>query len=142
MHGRREDVVRRLAHVHVVVRVDVVARERRDHLVGVHVRGRAGAGLEDVDRKLVVELAVRDAHAGVGDPPSLVLVEEAELGVDERGGGLDPAEPARDRDGDRLAGDGKVGDRLRRLAAPQLLPRLGLRHATECTSRGSYQATT
>src|SRR6266542_637002 len=56
MHSRGEDVVRRLPHVHVVVRVDIVAGKRGDHLVGVRVRRRSGPGLEDVDRKLVVEL--------------------------------------------------------------------------------------
>ena len=121
MHGRREDVVRRLAHVDVVVRVHVLARERRDHLVGVHVRRGAGAGLEDVDRELVVELAGRDPVAGGGDPLRLLRVEQPELGVDARRRGLDPPEPARDRRRDRLAGDREVVDRLRGLAAPELL---------------------
>src|SRR5437762_171689 len=64
VHRRREDVVRALAHVDVVVRVDVFACERRDHLVRVHVGRRAGAGLEDVDRELIVELPVRDSLRG------------------------------------------------------------------------------
>ena len=68
----REDVVRRLAHVHVVVGVDVVPRQRGDHLVGVHVRRRARARLEDVDRELVVELATGDAVGGGGDALGLV----------------------------------------------------------------------
>ena len=55
---------------------------------------------------------------GGGDALGLVRVEQAELGVDARGGGLDPAEPARDRSGNRLAGDGEVLDRLR-VSAPQ-----------------------
>ena len=87
----------RLAHVDVVVRVHVLARERRDHLVGVHVRRGARAGLEDVDRELVVELAGRDPVAGGGDPLGLLRVEQPELGVHARRGGLDPAEPARHR---------------------------------------------
>ncbi len=132
MHGRREDVVRGLAHVDVVVRVDVLAGERGDHLVRVHVRGRARAGLEDVDRELVVELARRDPGRGGRDPLRLVAVEQAEVGVRARGGALDAAEPARDRRRDRLAGDREVRDRLRRLAAPELLPLLGLRHQGEC----------
>ena len=118
--GRREDVVRALAHVDVVVRVDVVTGERCDHLVGVHVRARARAGLEDVDRELVVVVAVGDRVAGGGDPLGLLGVQQPELGVRARGGGLDPAEPARDGNRDRLAGDGEVRDRLPRLAAPQL----------------------
>ena len=35
-----------------------------DDLVGVHVARRAGAGLIDVDRELVVELAVGDFAGG------------------------------------------------------------------------------
>ena len=97
MDGRGEDVVRRLPHVDVVVRVHVLAGERGDHLVRVHVRRGARAGLEDVDRELVVELAARDPVAGRGDPLGLLGVEQPELGVDARRGGLDPAEPARRR---------------------------------------------
>ena len=115
VHGRREDVVRRLAHVHVVVRVDVVAGERRDHLVRVHVRRGARAGLEDVDRELVVELACGDAVGGGCDALGLVGVEQAQLGVHAGGSGLDPAEPAGDGGRDRPPGDGEVLDRLPRL---------------------------
>ena len=80
--GGREDVVRRLAHVHVVVRVDVLARERRDHLVRVHVRRGARAGLEDVDRELVVELAAGDPVAAAAAIRSaLSRVEQPEVGV-------------------------------------------------------------
>ena len=67
VHGGREDVVRRLAHVDVIVRVHALAGERSDHLVRVHVRARARAGLEDVDRELVVELARCNAVGGRGD---------------------------------------------------------------------------
>ena len=62
--------------------------------------------------------AMRSAAAAIRS--RLVGVEQAELAVHARGGGLDPAEPARDGGGDRLAGDGEVGDRLAGLAAPQL----------------------
>ena len=128
--GRGEDVVRALAHVDVVVRVHVLAGERGDHLVRVHVRAGAGARLEDVDRELVVVLALGNRVAGGGDALGLVGVEQSELGVRARGGGLDPSQPARHRHRDRLAGDGEVGDRLARLAAPQLPLRLGA-HGSE-----------
>ena len=39
VNGGREDVVRGLAHVDVVVRVGLFAGELGDHLVRVHVRG-------------------------------------------------------------------------------------------------------
>ena len=134
--GGREDVVGGLAHVDVVVRVDVLARERGEHLVRVHVRGGAGAGLEDVDRKLVVELAGRDALGCGGDALGLVRVEEAELRVHPCRGTLDPAEPACDGCGDRLAGDREVGDRLAGLAAPELRVRLDVGHDAKRIEQG------
>ena len=118
---RREDVVRGLAHVDVVVRVGPVAGERGDHLVRVHVRGGARPGLEDVDRELVIVLAGRDCVAAGGDPLSQVGVELAELGVDPRRGGLQPPELADDGHRDPLAGNRKVLYRLRGLTTPELL---------------------
>ncbi len=134
VHGRREDVVRRLAHVDVVIRVDVIAGERRDHLVRVHVRRCARAGLEDVDRELVVELARSDPVCRRGDPLSLVAVEQPEVGVHPCRRGLDAAEPARNGRRDRLARDGKVLDRLAGLHAPELLPFLRPGHASSLVS--------
>ena len=102
--------------------MDVVAGEGGDDLVRVHVRARAGAGLEDVDRELVVELSGRDPVAGGSDALREVGVEEAEVGVRARRSRLDATEPVRHGDGNRLAGDREVRDRLRRLAAPELPP--------------------
>ena len=98
-----------------------VACEVRDHLVRVHVRARAGTRLEDVDRELVVELACGDPIGGCGDAARQLGVEELEVGVGARGGGLDPAEPVRHGGGNRLTGDGEVGDGLVGLAAPKLV---------------------
>ena len=94
----------------------------RDHLVRVHVRARARAGLEDVDRELVVELAGGDPVAGGGDALGHVRVEQPEVGVHARGGGLDPAEPARDGGGNRLAGDGEVARSPSRSRRPTEVP--------------------
>ncbi len=77
------------------------------------------------------------AIAGCSDPLGLVCVEEAEIAVHPGGGGLDPAEPACDGDGDRLAGDGEVPDRLLGLAAPELDLSLG-RH--EGNASGAAEA--
>ena len=70
----RDHVIRGLAHVHVVVRMDLccrvgedLVRARRDHFVRVHVRGRAGAGLENVEGKLLVPFAVRHFERGLMD---------------------------------------------------------------------------
>ena len=121
--GGGEDVVGGLAHVDVVVGVGPVAGEVGDHLVGVHVRGGAGAGLEDVDRELVVVLAVGDRVAGLGDPLGEVGVEHAELAVGRRRRRLEPAQPADHRHRHPLAGDREVVDGLGGLATPELLVR-------------------
>ena len=76
VHRRGKRVVRRLAHVDVVVRMDraflalradaeaePLVRQVGDHLVGVHVGRRAGAGLIDVDREMGVVLAGGDFFA-------------------------------------------------------------------------------
>jgi hypothetical protein len=102
-----------------------LARQRGDHLVGVHVRRGAGAGLEDVDRKLVVVATVGDLVRGLGDPLGEACVEQAELGVGARGRRLEPAEPPDHRHGQGLARDREVVDRLAGLPAPELLGRLG-----------------
>ena len=67
VHGRRDHVVARLPHVDMVVRVNRIFRADRfagqlaatirDHFVGVCVRARAGAGLENVEREMFVELS-------------------------------------------------------------------------------------
>ena len=103
MDGRGEDVVRGLAHVHVVVRVHTVAGEGGDDLVCVHVRRRARSGLEDVDPELLVQLPGGNAIRRRCDSLSLVLVEEAQLGVHPRGSGLDAPEPPSHMTRDRLA---------------------------------------
>src|SRR5258707_823701 len=78
-----------------------------------------------------------DGRGGCGalsrrsDAVGLVGVEQPKVGVGERGGGLDPSEPARNGCGNRLAGDGEVVDRLPGLAAPELLLRPGTAHAFE-----------
>src|SRR5439155_14356099 len=68
-----------------------------------------------------VELAGGDPVARGRDPLGLLLVEQAELGVHARGGSFDPAEPAGDVHGDRLAGYLEVFDRLLRLVTPELV---------------------
>jgi hypothetical protein len=120
VYGRREDVVRGLAHVDVVVGMNVVPCEGGDHLVGVRVRARARAGLEDVDRKLVVELACCHPVGRCGDPLALLRVEQAELRVRACRRRLDSPEPTSDGRRNRLARDAEVLDGLAGLAAPEL----------------------
>jgi hypothetical protein len=59
----------------VVVRVDALAGEVCDHLVGVHVRRRARASLEDVNRELVVVVPGGHLVAGARDALGDVAVE-------------------------------------------------------------------
>ena len=76
----------------VLVLALVVAHEFegavRDHLVGVHIDGSAGAALHHVHRELVVELAVHDFLAGLDDGVRDGAVQHAEFGVGLRGGHL------------------------------------------------------
>ena len=77
VHGRRIGIVRRLAHVDVVVGMHRLLgahhaaqhldRAVRDHLVGVHVGLRAGAGLPHHQREMLVELAVDHFLGGRDD---------------------------------------------------------------------------
>jgi hypothetical protein len=94
--GRGEHVVGRLRCVDVVVRVHRAAEtllgQRGDHLVGVHVGRGARAGLEDVDRELVVPLSLGDVGGGLRDGLRHVGVEHAQLAVHLRGHGLDQTE--------------------------------------------------
>jgi len=121
VHGRGEDVVGRLAHVDVVVGMGAVAGEVGEHLVGIHVGGGAGAGLEYVDGELVVMRAFADRLAGGGDALRQVTVKQSQLAVGLGRGGLDPAQPADHGHRHRGAGDGEVVDGFRSLATPKLL---------------------
>ena len=124
---RGHDVVGRLAHVHVIVRVHArvhAARLAEDlrgavgqHLVGVHVVRRPGAGLVDVDDELIAKVAgedlVRRGHNRARD----VGVEAPERGV-----GLGRRFLDEDRAGDEIgmraqAADRKVLDGARGLHA-------------------------
>src|SRR2546422_782506 len=72
---RRDDVVRGLAHVHMVVRMDGafltermtqdLVRAVRDHLVRVHVGRGPAPGLEDIEGDLCVQFPVHNFLAGL-----------------------------------------------------------------------------
>ena len=125
---RGEDVVGGLRGVDVVVRVDhLVAAgglegaggELGDDLVGVHVRGRAGAGLEDVDREVAVVLAGGNLVGGVGNRLGELAVEHSQFCVGLGGGLLDPGEGLDVGALQGLAGDREVLDCTLRLGAVQ-----------------------
>ena len=134
--GRGERVVGALPHVDVVVRMDrllrlqAVAAEHLDrpvgdHLVDVHVARGARAGLEDVDRELVVELALGHLAAGVQHGLDLLVVERvlaaagelAQVAVGHAGGVFHQSHGMNQRFGQRPAGDGEILDGPLRLGA-------------------------
>jgi len=95
VRGGGEGVVRRLRHVDVVVGVHghaVLPGDARDHLIGVHVRTGARAGLEHVDGELLVVQAVGDLACGRDDGVGLLRREQAEVLVHLGAGGLQQPE--------------------------------------------------
>ena len=81
-----------------------------DDLVGVHVRRRPGAALDDVHDELLAEFAVHDLGAGLPDGGGPPGVQQAELVVGAGGGELHGGQAADQVHvgGQRLAGDGEV----------------------------------
>ena len=126
----RYHVIRALAHVDVIVRVDRHAGgaggEGGQHFVRIHIRAGAGAGLEDVDRKLVIVRTRQNHGDGVLDRERDATVEQAEIEVDASGSALDLADSAYEAGGHDEARDRKVLDRA-----------LGLRGVQRC--RGDFQ---
>src|SRR5581483_9739087 len=89
------DVIRRLPTIDVIVGVRL--RDVTDHLVGVHVGRGAAAGLEYVDRKMIVELAIGDATGSGPNAFGGFFGKVPEIGVDLRGGAFDQAHGANER---------------------------------------------
>ncbi len=116
---RGDDVVGGLAQVDVVVGVDelggaLAAQQLRsavgDDLIGVHVGGSAGAGLEDIDDELIVQLTVGHLARGLPDRRGDLGVQEAQVGVDAGGGPLDQAQNADEGAAEAEAAYGEVAD--------------------------------
>ncbi len=128
VHRRRIGVVRRLAHIDVVVGMDGLLRTHhpaqhldgavRDDLVRIHVRLRARARLPDGEREMRVELAVDHFLRGSDDLLADILVEQAERHIGLGGGPLDDAERAHDGERLLLPADLEIGERTLRLGAP------------------------
>ncbi len=133
VHRGRVAVVRRLAHVHMIVRMDRLLgaedaaehldRPVRDHLVGVHVRLRARTRLPDRQREVRVELAFHNLVRGGDDGLADGRVELAEVHVGLGGGALDDAERADNRQRLLLPADAEILERALRLRAPILVGR-------------------
>ena len=133
VHRGRERVVRRLRHVHVVVGMDRLMTAERlagdlraavgDHLVDVHIELGAAASHPDMQRELVLVLAVQDFVADTDNQVFLGIAKPARLVVDQSGRLFD------DRvGGDHLAGHEVVADTEMlegplRLSPPKLVGR-------------------
>src|SRR5690606_10832047 len=129
LQRRRVDVVRALAHVHVLDRVQrrvVAARATQDlerpvgdHLVRVHVRRGARTALDDVDDELLVQRAAEDLLAGPLDRGAALRVEQPQRLVRLRRRLLDRGERPHEIgiDRDRRSGDREVLDRAQRVHA-------------------------
>ena len=111
------DVVGRLAHIDVVIGVDqtgtkITAQELAgpigDDFVGVGVCRGTGAGLEDVQHEVAVELSVYDFLGRSHDGIANALVEQAQGHIAAGGGLLDETKGADEGSRETQAADGKV----------------------------------
>ena len=128
VHRGRERIVRRLAHVHVVVRVNRLLRAHhaahhfdgavRDHLVGVHVRLRARTRLPHDQREMIVQLAVDHFLRRCDDVLGQLRLQLAQLKVCFRRRTLHDAQRPHDRGRLFFPTDLEVAERALRLRAP------------------------
>jgi len=128
VHGRRDGVVGRLAHIHMVVRVhrrlapprarQNLVRTPGQDLVGVHVRLRARPALPDGQGEGPGERAVRDLlrrlHNGLGH----ARLQQAQVGVHLRRRLFDKHQRPDRRRGPGFGANREVGQRPGRLRAP------------------------
>ena len=84
-HGRGENVVCRLAEIHVIVRVDCFVltallankfeRAIGDNFIGVHVERNASPGLIDVHNKFTIKFSLDHFIGGSGDRGSALCID-------------------------------------------------------------------
>ena len=89
MHRRRENVVRALALVDIIVRVHLTLHPARpaqqltravgQHLIHIHIALRAGAGLPDSQRKGVRMLACQHFIRGLNNRLRFLRGQQAEI---------------------------------------------------------------
>ena len=116
-----DHVVARLTHVDVIVRVNRLARADRfagelaaaigDDFVRVRVRARAGAGLENVEWKMFVELALHHFLGRLDDERAALGIEQTEIVIGLRGGPFHQAERANERPRKTPTADRKIQHR-------------------------------
>ena len=111
VHGGGDHVVARLPSIHVIVRVG--AGEMADYLIGVHVRGSAAAGLEDVDREFIVVSPFHDLFCRGFDSCRQSRRQVTHAAVHVRGSAFDHSQRADKRAWEALSADREVLDRSR-----------------------------
>ncbi len=99
MHCRRKNIVRRLAHVDIIVRMHQpffaphAAHEFRcaigDHFIHVHIGLRTGAGLPYRQGKFVIVQSCNHFIGTLHDGTRLVAIKLLQILVDHRTGALD-----------------------------------------------------
>ncbi|CUS31307.1 hypothetical protein COMA2_10033 [Candidatus Nitrospira nitrificans] len=98
VNGRGNHVVARLAEIHMVVGMHELAAARpaeqlrravRDHLVRVHIGGRAGPRLKNIHRKFRIQFAVDHFGRRQFDRLGRLFVQQAKGVIHRRGGPLD-----------------------------------------------------
>src|ERR1700733_6543251 len=148
MHRRRKRVVRRLRHVHVVIRMNGFLRSHlaarnlnsaiRDHFIDIHIGLRAAARLPDAQRELVLQLAGNHFVGSLHDQLRLVCRQLAQVLVHQRARLLEDAESANEFRRHGVAPNVEVQQRALRLRAPVDIGRdLDLSHAVGFHARTS-----
>ncbi|MNF54407.1 hypothetical protein D3C84_358350 [compost metagenome] len=130
----RNNVVAALATVDVIVGVhrlaEQAAGQRGDHFVGVHVGTGARTGLEDIHRKVLHEIAFKQALGRIDNGLALGFADLLELDVGAGRRGLGQDQRANELHGHRLAADREVIHRTLGLCAVEGVFRdLKLAHA-------------
>ena len=131
VHCRWESVVRRLRHVHVIVRMNRLFaahdaagnfdRAIRDHFVGVHVRLRSATRLPNAQRKMFVELAFNHFVARLDDQLQFVFRKFSEIVIYQRAGFLENAKSANHLARHHIKADVEVEQATLCLRAPILV---------------------
>ena len=91
MHCGGDHIIGALLHVDVIIGVHRLLPAAfaggnficaaGDHLIGVHVRRSAGAGLKNIDYELRIEPALDDLAGSLLDQLKVTLVEQSQIAI-------------------------------------------------------------